>query len=347
MVNNNQGSNFIVAQETPAGQFEPVNTVIGYDESKYAPTQEVEQTSVQTETAPQTEQTAPEKATQQSEAHRLAQLAKTERKLQQKMKEADAIIKQAAQYQGAFNSPDLIESLEKLGLKPGEIYRKLTDHALKEPVPEKPKDPMQEELDKTKAELKSYAEAQKQMQEDLNAEREAAAHMTAITQHVAPFIQSNKDKYETAIDVYQGIDNFIKEVYTQMYNEFQNSGTSYTAQEAADAMEEYWSNNMVTAIQNAKSLNKYKHYFKDEVEEAKKSESSMNSKPLTQAERFERVLSRYDQETKSVAEDPKPSQPKTLTNNMNTSSTVNTGGFRKVNSPLVDRNAYINSLLKK
>lgn len=347
------GNTFITAPEATTSQFEPVNTVIGYDQSKYEATAEEQSSQQSSQEAQEQSSQAAEPEGQPSksgavEAHRLAQLAKTERKLQQRQKEAEALIQQAEQYKGAFNSPDLIESLEKLGLKPNEIYRKLTDHALKQGEPEKAKDPMQEELDKTRAELKSYADAQKQMQSDLQAERESMAHMQAITQHVAPVIQNNQDKYETLIDVYGGVDNVIKEVYTQMYTEYQNSGTSYTAQEAADAMEQHWYNVMIGAIAKTKNLNKFKHYFRDEAEEAKKTEESANNKPLTQAERFASILSKADQETNSVAQDNKISPSKTLTNNMNQApAPTSVGSKRSHFSPFLDKNAYIANLLKK
>lgn len=339
------GNAFVSASisETPA--FQPVATVIGYDEAKYQATPEI---AVEpTIPTPPVEEVS--KSNKAEESHKLAQQIKMERKLSQKQKEAELIIAKAEAYRAAFSSTDPIDALQKLGLQPNEIYRKLTDFVLKEEKPAEPQDPIKAELADTRKKLDSYAEIQEQMKQELQTERESLMHMQAMNTTVAPIINNNPEKYETLIHMFDGNkEAAIQNVYENMYKTFLETGETYTAESAADAMEAYWSEQYQQVLDKAGKLNKFKKYLKDPEEEAKKIAASTTKKPLTQAERFANLLA-ADQETNTVAPEKIFSQPKTLTNNMNNSvgGSSSSGQVKKYISPITDRNAYIDSLLKR
>lgn len=318
-----------------SGVISPTPTVeLGYNPSDY------EAPPVEVATQPVVQQETPKELNQSDYAHKLAQMAKTERKLQLKQKEAEALIKQAESVREAFNSSDMIEALEKLGLKPNELYRKLTDHVLKDDKPAEPIDPLRAELDATKKELSSYAEAQKKMMSEITTEREQNAHAKAMNDYVRPVIKANIDKYETAINVFKGVENFENAVYAEMYNSYTQSGESYTAAEVADAIETHWSEQMSLAIENAKSLKKYNNYF---AKETPKEVKDTNIQSLSKAERLLDVLSAHKKDYPEEAnEETITESPKTLTNNMNNYTPSNESRF----SPFTDRKAQIAAFMK-
>lgn len=325
------GNAFISGEPSETSQFAPVKQELGYDPSKY------EEQAVET-----TPEAAPEvKTNKGDESHRLAQLAKTERKLQQRQKEAEAVIARAEQYKGAFETSDVVEALEKLGLKPNEIYRKLTDHVLKKPS-EVAKDPMQEKLDEQERKLQAYEESQNKRLSQIEERETNLQRQQAINNSVAPVINNNEADFETLINVFGTKENVINEVYKQMEDEYTRSGEIFSAADAAKVMESYWFNQIELGLKNAQKLNKYKHYFKEQEEK----QTTTNNKILTKEERFAQLISSQDKETQSVAQETKNKQSNTLTNNMNMTGSSG-GSSSKVNSPLLDRNAYIDSFLKK
>ena len=262
-----------------------------------------------------------ETKTEPVDTHKLANLAKTERRLAQKAKEAEEVIKRAESIKAAFQEPDLVQALQKVGVNPKEAFNKLMEYSLKETQP--PKTPEQIAKDDMESRLKSYEEKLNNVTSTLEEERTMAAHQSAMTNYVAPVINANPEKYETLISIYGNSENVIKEVYSQMYNEFINSNgkNKYTAEETADALEAHWSEQFKTSLSAAQKLKKYSHYFKDEAEEKAKAEKKLleeaiNKTPLTRAERYESVLADYAKENPPVTKEIKES-PKTLTNNMN------------------------------
>ena len=287
------------------------------------------------EEAKQTEQ----KVDDGPDIHKISQLAKAERRLSKQKAEAEAIISRADAVKGAFEETDLIAALTKLGLSPTEIYHKLTDNALKNPPPEE--DEVHKELREVKEQTKSYAEKMEAMERQLQEEKEQTSHMQAIQQHVAPVINENPDAYEVAINIYGGKDEFISEVYSSMYKEYINSGTTYTAKQAADAIEEYWAGELSNRLEQASKMGKFAKYFNKAEPESNK--ISNNPAYLTQAERFSKILAAHPETSNDSPATDNHKLAKTLTNNMNVTPTANV----KYNSPLLDRNSYINNLLKK
>src|SRR5665213_3348314 len=115
--NNNSNVQSPVTPTTPAQSYltaQPVvenanapktnQVVLGYDPAKYETKTEntVEKTDVGSTEVKSTD------LSDKDRAHKLAQLAKTERKVQQQQKEAEEIIKRADSYKNAFNETDLI-----------------------------------------------------------------------------------------------------------------------------------------------------------------------------------------------------------------------------------------------
>jgi hypothetical protein len=307
-------SNYMAATPVVENVNQPSNNSVEllYDPAKYADA---------TEAAPTVKPEAPVQAVEPSidaekeRAHKLAQIAKAERKVQAQQKEAEAIIKKAESLKIALDSPDLITALEGLGLKPNEIYRKLTDAALKKAEPVKT--PEQLEKEELHAKLKAYEDTQNKLISDLNSEREMAAHANAIATSVAPVIKANIDKYETAIDVFGSADNFINHVYKSMWDEYQSSGQQFSAEQAADLIEEHYEAQAKSALNQFKKLKKYQDYFKNEAEEKAKAEQKASNKPtLSRAEEFANVLAAQKKENPEAYEETVET-PTTLTNNMN------------------------------
>ena len=352
--NSNAGNSFIQSTTNTASikdapqQMQPVKT-----EDAFKNTPRISQYEVPDPTPPPpppppptneqtTESTSTTKDPVKESLDRVSQLAKAERRLQKQKSEAEAVIKRAEQMKGAFDTEDIFEALTKLGLSPQEIYRKMTDKALAKP--EEPKDPMQIKIDEQEKKLQSYAEKQAAMEKQLQDERDNAAHINAINTHVAPVINNNPENYEILIDIYGSKENAISEVYKEMYTEFQKSGTTFTAKQAADAMEAYWEKELSDRIQKASSIKKFSKYFhKEETNIAK---PNNNNEYDTKAESFRKILeSRSETSAQATENTYKPA--KTLTNQMNVSSKAS-NSTGKILSPIhgkEEREAYIDQFL--
>ena len=238
---------------------------------------------------------------------KMADLVKLERRLAKKEADAKALLEKASSIQGAFDDADLVSALQKIGLNPDEVYKKMTKYAV-DKMNEKPTDPIQAELQATKKQLEEYKASQDKMLKDLNDERAMSAHQQAMTQKVAPVINENPDAYEVLIATFGGKDQAIAKVYEECYNEFCRSGTVIDPKEAAEAMENYFYEVQEQALTNASKLNKFKKHFNQA--ELEKTTEALE----TGAESFTRALSAKLDSPPAL--DKPNQQAKTLTNNM-------------------------------
>jgi hypothetical protein len=249
-------------------------------------------------------------------ARKFADMAKLERKIAKQKAEAEDLLNRANAIKGALTTEtDMAKALLDIGLDPSKVYQQLTEHAIKQ-LNSVPKDPIQAKLQDQETQIKKYAQEMQQIKDDLNKEREALAHSKAITTMVAPVINDHPEQYEALIATFGSKEQAINKVYEAMLKEWHSSQKVITPQEAADAMETYFTDQYNHSLELTSKLQKFKNRFRQE--DTATLDRSDNTPALSLADSFSQALAAKLDPTK--ANDP---SPKTLTNNMSPTTSTN------------------------
>lgn len=209
------------------------------------------------------------KTSTEAEARKLfLQAQKAERKAKEAQKKAEAGLKKSEAIEAAIelasSGKDPTALLKAAGVDPIKFYRDMTDFALREP--EKTEDPTQKELREHKERIEKYEAENKKLAEQIESDKQIAAHNKTITEQVIPLLQNNADKYESLITEYGK--NAALEVYKAVWEAYQLPDEQKPAgwkmptfEEAADRMEEYWSNQIESGLIAASKLKKFQNRF--------------------------------------------------------------------------------------
>jgi hypothetical protein len=147
--------------------------------------------------------------------------------------------------------------LTAAGLDPIKFYQDLTTHILK--APPKAVDPVQQKLQEHEERLAKYANDLEVRDATIKEREQTAAINQAITQAVIPLLQNNVDKYETMIAEYGS--NAAIQIYKACEEEYIKTGTAYSFEQMADAMEEYWSKKVEDSINKVYQMKKFQNRF--------------------------------------------------------------------------------------
>jgi hypothetical protein len=147
--------------------------------------------------------------------------------------------------------------LTAAGLDPVKFYKDMTSHVLKNP--EKPEDPIQKELRETREKLEEYAKANEVMVKTQQDKEELEQHNKIISSTVIPLLQAEPEKYEALLTEYGP--NAAVEVYKAVWQRYQETGETVSFQQAAEKMEEYWSQQIETGINTALKMKKFANRF--------------------------------------------------------------------------------------
>jgi hypothetical protein len=268
---------------------------------------------------PELEQAKDAEIAPEKQAKKFADLAKLERKIQKQKAEAEELLNRANAIKGAFEEADLVEALQKLGLDPSQVYDKMTQFALNK-LNNTPKDPVQAKLEQQDKQLKEYKEAQDKDRLERQTEKEQAQHQLNISSKVAPVLEANPDNYECLIATYGSKENAAIEVYKAMVEEFQRSNTVVAPQDAADALEAHWQNQLLSGIEAAAKLKKFKNRFANSEQDTEELLAKYGNKPtsLSATDAFSQALA--DKLSTDIGSSDSRTPSKTLTNNMSPTS---------------------------
>ena len=275
-------------------QFDPI------DVSKIDnPLGEIKNETVASATA--TEQKTDEVKNTDGEARKLfLQAQKAERKAKEMEKKAKEGLAKAEAIEAAIklteSGSDPTALLKAAGVDPIKFYKDMTTYALSDKG--KPEDPVQKELREHKERLDKYAKDLEVQASTIKQKEDIAMHNQAISTQVIPFLQQNADKYEALIMEYGA--NAAVKVYEAVWEKYQADGTVISFKDAADFMENYWSEQIESGIKNASKMKKYQKLF------AQQQDAATQEKPNVQQETPNRTVTLSNKQSATTVS---PSRP--------------------------------------
>lgn len=186
---------------------------------------------------------------------------KAERRAKEAEKAAKAGLAKAQAFEKAVElvktGGDPTSILAAAGLDPTKFYQQLTDHWLKEPAKEE--DATTKQLREHQERLDQYAKDLEVQATTIKQKEELAQHNQIITNQVIPLLQKEPDRYEALLTEYGP--NAAVEVYKAVWERYQQTGEMVPFEQAADRMEEYWSQQIESGLIAASKLKKFANRF--------------------------------------------------------------------------------------
>ena len=198
---------------------------------------------------------------------KMTDLVKLERRLAKREADAKATLEKAERIADAFNDPDLVTAIQKLGLDPGDVYKKMTKFAL-DKLQDKPAalDPKEAELLEVKKQLSEYKAGQERIEKQLNDERAVAAHAKAMNERVVPVFKELGNQLQPLIKTYGSEANAIAAVYDECFKEYNKSGVVIDPKDAAIGMNKFYKEAYLESVKHLKEMDDFKDMFKTEEE---------------------------------------------------------------------------------
>lgn len=199
----------------------------------------------------------------EAEARKLfLQAQKAERKAKEMEKKAAAGLQKAQAIETAIKmtkeGEDPTALLTAVGIDPVKFYQDMTTFALSDKAP-KVIDPVQKELQDHRDRLDKYAKDLEVQANTLKEKEELSQHNANITAQVVPLLTSNPDRYESLLLEYGS--NAAVEIYKAVWDRYQQTGEVVSFEQAANKMEEYWSNQIESGIVAASKMKKFAARF--------------------------------------------------------------------------------------
>ena len=186
---------------------------------------------------------------------------KAERKAKEMEKKAAEGLKKSEAIEAAIeltkSGKDPTALLKAAGVDPIQFYKDMTTFALKSE--EKPEGPQEKINREHKERLDKYAKDLEVQAKSIQEKEELAQHNQIITAQVVPLLQSNPDKYESLLKEYGP--NAAVEVYKQVWELYQQKGETMSFEQAADQLEEYWTDKIKSGINEASKMKKFMALF--------------------------------------------------------------------------------------
>jgi hypothetical protein len=200
-----------------------------------------------------------------------------EKKAASSLKQAEAFEKAKA---AAESGEDPTAILKAAGLDPVRFYQRLTDYALSGKGVKEETDPVKRELAEHKTRLAQYEKDLKEQATKFAEKEDMAAKNEVIRTAVIPLLQQNTEKYETILLHYGA--NAAIEVFKNVWDIFEKTGTTRTFAEVADEMEAYWSEQVAKNLETVSKTKKFGGRFGAPVAQDQGSNAQAKPPPAAQ-----------------------------------------------------------------
>lgn len=228
------------------------------------------------------------------------QAQKAERKAKEMEKKAAEGLKKAEAFEAAreaaASGKDPLGILKAANIDPIKFYQDMTTFALKNP--EKPEDPTQKSLREHEERLDQYKKDLEVQTKTAQDKEDLASHNSIISGQVIPLITNNSEKYECLLLEYGP--NAAIQVYQQVWEHYQKTGETVSFESAADALENYWFEQITSGYNSASKLKKFQSLLNQQNSNTQK----LNPEPSETPRRSGFTLS----QKQSISASP-PSEP--------------------------------------